>query len=140
MNQHGSYELKFANNVIYLKMIGPWNEETFKHYNSDLTGALEQTGSSRFSAFVVLEGDSLLIPEVFDGLRKASARRVEIGLKNVAFLIRKSQCRLLLQEQAASLYKDLSIIYRFFETKDSGIAWLQSLNVDINKEIVDAWF
>ncbi|GMM67630.1 hypothetical protein MTsDn1_09240 [Alteromonas sp. MTD1] len=138
MNEHGSFTLRFVNDVIYLKMIGPWNAETFRHYNSDLTDMLEQSGSSSFSGYVVLEGDSLMMPEVYDNFRIASVQRVGTGLKNVAFLIRNSQCPLLVQEQIASLYKDLPINYRFFELKNSAITWLQSLNVGLNNALVDS--
>lgn len=138
MNEHGSFTLRFVNDVIYLKKIGPWNEETFRHYDSDLTHTLEQSGSSSFSGFVVLEGDSLMVPEVYDNFRKASARRAETGLKNVAFLVQNSKCPLLLQEQVASLYKGLSISYRFFKEKNSAITWLQSLNVGLNEALIAA--
>ena len=137
MNEHGSYNLRFENNIIYLKIIGPWNEETFEHYNAELMHAIKLSGSKTYSGIIVLEGYSLLIPEVFDRFRRASSNRVKTGLTNVAFFIQKSLCPSTIEGQVSMLYKGLSVNYSFHKTIQSAISWLQSLEVNINKELVN---
>ncbi|WP_419148703.1 hypothetical protein [Pseudoalteromonas 'SMAR'] len=129
--------MKLENNIIYLKIIGPWNAETFDYYNAELMQAIKLSGCKILSGIVVLEGDSLLIPEVFDRFREATLNRVETGLTNVAFFIQKSQCPSVIEEQVAMLYKGLTVNYSFHKTIQSAVLWLQSLKVNINKERVN---
>lgn len=137
MNEHGSYNLKFKNNILYLKIIDPWNEETFEHYNAELMHAIKLSGSKSYSGIIVLEGDSLILPEFFDGFRKASSNRVKMGLTNVTFFIQNSQCHSTIKTQVSMQYEGLPVKYSFHKTMQSAISSLQSLKVIISQELVN---
>ena len=84
MIELGRYTVKFEKNVLYLKIIGPCNKETFERYNAEISKKITLAGSKSFSGVVVLEGECIIIPEVFDDFRKATVVREKTGLTNLA--------------------------------------------------------
>jgi len=140
MEEHGDYWLQFSDNVIYLRIKGAWNLETFTHYNTEVNKYFSDNQSSNISALVVMEGESLMVPEVNEKYRSAINSRISQGLKNVAFNIGQSDCPSTLKLQVEKLYKGLEINYRFFDSLPLAMGWLNTLGVKINHDKVSTLF
>ena len=129
MIEHGCYTVKFEKNVLYLKIIGPCNKETFERYNAEISKRLHLQVRN-----LILELSYWKVSVLW--YRKYSVVREKTGLTNLALYIHNSQSPLTIKEQVKLLYKGLTVNYSFHETLDSAIIWLQSLNTKIDKELL----
>ena len=88
MNEHGDFYIEYSHNVFYVKVLGPWNFETFEHYNNDFNKLLIGNKCPSYSVFAVLEGDSLMIPEVCETFKKRqlNALRQDLNTSHFTYL------------------------------------------------------
>lgn len=91
--------------MFYIKILGPWNFETFEHYNNDFNKQLTVNKCSSYSVFAVLDGESLMIPEVCEIFKTATTQRIATGLNNVAFYLTKSACPHTFKQQISELHQ-----------------------------------
>ncbi|TMN86856.1 hypothetical protein CWB72_17875 [Pseudoalteromonas phenolica] len=135
MNTSGYIE--YMHNVFYVKVLGPWNYETFEHYNNDFNKLLIGNKCPSYSVFAVLEGDSLMIPEVCETFKKATTKRIATGLKHVAFYLSKSACPNAFKQQFHDLYQNKNINFKFFNDIDSAKSWLKTYEIILGDKLVN---
>lgn len=90
-----------------------------------------------YSVFAVLEGDSLMIPEVCETFKRATTKRISTGLKNVAFYLSKSAYPHAFKQQVRDLYQNKNINFDFFNDIDSAKTWLNTYKIVLNDELVN---
>lgn len=136
MNEHGDFYISFSSNVLYIKVLGPWNLETFEHYNRDFNEQLKANECSSYSVFATLEGDSLMVPEISEIFKAATTQRIANGLKNVAFYLKKSACPHAFKQQISQLYQGSHLNYKFFNDINSAKSWLNENKVIIKDDLI----
>ncbi|GMM84305.1 hypothetical protein MTsN2n4_15320 [Pseudoalteromonas sp. MTN2-4] len=90
-----------------------------------------------YSVLVVLEGDSLIIPEVCETFKKATTKRIATGLKYVAFYLSKSACPNAFKQQVHDLYQNKNINFKFFNDIDSAKSWLKTYEIILEDKLVN---
>ena len=111
--------------------------ETFLRYNSEVQDYLSKESFTEFSILAALEGESLMIPEVFEETKSSTGDKISMGLTNVALYIGHSENPHTIQRQVKSLYEGLDVNYEFFNSMPLAINWLNSLNIKIDQEIAE---
>ena len=137
MNEHGNFHITFSNNVFYIKILGPWNLETFEHYNRDFDEQLRANKCSSYSVFATLEGDSLMVPEICELFKAATKQRIAKGLKNVAFYLKKSACPNVFKQQISLLYQGTQLNYKFVNDIGSAKSWLNENHITLEDEFIN---
>lgn len=140
MIEHGYFWLQFSENMIYLRIRGPWNLKTFNRYNAEMHGYISNIKNSKISALAILEGESLMIPEVFESFKSGVTSRISMGLTNIAFSIVHSESPHTLKHQIRKLYEDLDINYDIFSSLHQAKNWLESFDVNIDQDQVNKLF
>ncbi|GLX81477.1 hypothetical protein [Thalassotalea eurytherma] len=136
MNEHGDFHITFSNDVFYIKILGPWNLETFEHYNRDFNEHLNANICSSYSVFATLEGDSLMIPEVSEIFKMTVAQRIAKGLENVAFCLTKSACPNLFKHQIHEVYKGLNLSFKCFNDIEQAKSWLNEHQITLEDRLI----
>ncbi|QOL27048.1 hypothetical protein LP316_07095 [Thalassotalea sp. LPB0316] len=137
MNEHGDFYITFSNNVFYIKVLGPWNFETFEHYNNDFNTLLTVNKCSSYSVFAVLDGESLMIPEVCEIFKTATTQRIATGLNNVAFYLTKSAYPQAFKQQIRGLYQGKNLNFKFFNDIESAKSWLNKCEITLKDELIN---
>ena len=132
----GGY-IEYLHNVFYVKVLGPWNYETFEHYNNDFNKLLIGNKCPSYSVFAVLEGDSLMTPEVSETFKKATTKRNATGVKNVAFYLSESSCPNAFKQQVRDLYQIKNINFKLFNDIVLAKSWLKTYDIVLNDELIN---
>ncbi|KPV95035.1 hypothetical protein AN214_02952 [Pseudoalteromonas sp. P1-9] len=137
MNEHGEFYIEYSHNVFFVKILGPWNFEAFEHYNNDFNKQLKVNKCPSYSVFAVLEGDSLMIPEVIEAFKTSTAQRIATGLNNIAFYLTKSVCPHAFKQQIRELYQGKNLNFKFFNDIESAKSWLKKYESTLKDELVN---
>ena len=132
----GGY-IEYFHNVFYVKVLGPWNFEKFERYSNDFNKLLIGNKYPSYSVFVVLEGDSLMTPEVSETFKKATTKLNATGLKNVALYLSKSAYLHAFKQQVRDLYQIKNINFKLFNDIDLAKSWLKTYDIVLNDELIN---
>ncbi len=126
---HGSFQLKLSNDVVILRAEGPWNLECAQNYQQEYWHLLKQVEAPCYAELLILSGESLLIPEVYELLKKGLAYALSVGLTNVALVTKDCISQFCTQRQFCEFYQGLDINFEFFNDEEAAYHWLKKQNM-----------
>ena len=138
--QHGEFSLMMNQDVVLINAVGPWNLECIEQFGSDYATSVYSAKVSRWADIIMLQGESLLIPEAEKDLQVRIARAVETGLGHVAVVMCKSEVKTTAKLQMKRLYRNLPAELAFFDTLNEAIDWVKQQGYRCERESVENFF
>ena len=123
--QHGEFSLMMNQDVVLINAVGPWNLECIEQFGIDYATSVYSAKTTRWADIIMLQGESLLIPEAEKDLQVRIARAVETGLGHVAVVMCKSEVKTTAKLQMKRLYRNLPAELAFFDTLNEAIDWVK---------------
>ena len=138
--QHGEFSLIMNQDVVLTNAVGPWNLECIEQFGIDYATSVYSAKVSRWADIIMLQGESLLIPEAEKDLQVRIARAVETGLSHVAVVMCKSEVKTTAKLQMKRLYRNLPAELAFFDTLNEAIDWVKQQGYRCERESVENFF
>ena len=138
--QHGEFSLMMNQDVVLINAVGPWNLECIEQFGIDYATSVYSAKTTRWADIIMLQGESLLIPEAEKDLQVRIARAVETGLGHVAVVMCKSEVKTTAKLQMKRLYRNLSAELAFFDTLNEAIDWVKQQGYRCERESVENFF
>ncbi|MBL53437.1 MAG: hypothetical protein CL590_06060 [Alteromonadaceae bacterium] len=138
--QHGEFSLMMNQDVVLINAVGPWNLECIEQFGIDYATSVYSAKTTRWADIIMLQGESLLIPEAEKDLQVRIARAVETGLGHVAVVMCKSEVKTTAKLQMKRLYRNLPAELAFFDTLNEAIDWVKQQGYRCERESVENFF
>ncbi len=138
--QHGEFSLIMNQDVVLTNAVGPWNLECIEQFGIDYATSVYSAKTTRWADIIMLQGESLLIPEAEKDLQVRIARAVETGLGHVAVVMCKSEVKTTAKLQMKRLYRNLPAELAFFDTLNEAIDWVKQQGYRCERESVENFF
>ena len=138
--QHGEFSLIMNQDVVLTNAVGPWNLECIEQFGSDYATSVYSAKVSRWADIIMLQGESLLVPDAEKDLQVRIARAVETGLSHVAVVMCKSEVKTTAKLQMKRLYRNLPAELAFFETVQEAIDWITEHGYRCEAPVIEAFF
>ena len=138
--QHGEFSLMMNQDVVLINAVGPWNLECIEQFGIDYATSVYSAKTTKWADIIMLQGESLLIPEAEKDLQVRIARAVETGLSHVAVVMCKSEVKTTAKLQMKRLYRNLPAELAFFDTLNEAIDWVKQQGYRCERESVENFF
>ena len=138
--QHGEFSLMMNQDVVLTNAVGPWNLECIEQFGIDYATSVYSAKVSRWADIIMLQGESLLVPDAEKDLQVRIARAVETGLSHVAVVMCKSEVKTTAKLQMKRLYRNLPAELAFFDTLNEAIDWVKQQGYRCERESVENFF
>lgn len=138
--QHGEFSLIMNQDVVLTNAVGPWNLECIEQFGIDYATSVYSAKVSRWADIIMLQGESLLVPDAEKDLQVRIARAVETGLSHVAVVMCKSEVKTTAKLQMKRLYRNLPAELAFFDTLNEAIDWVKQQGYRCERESVENFF
>ncbi len=132
---HGNFQLALSGNIIVIRATGPWNENCVKDFQAEykhITTPL--IGHASWADLVVVDGESLFVPEAEYLLNGGLPDSIASGLKHVAVVLGKSTTKICTRAQFSNIYRGTDIQFQFFNDEQTAINWLKSNEFELESE------
>ncbi len=123
---HGDYSLDVKGDVLVIHARGPWNRACVDQYQRDYWAKLKEFRDSDYKELLLLEGESIVVPDALDLLRSGLPHSCRHGLKKIAVVLTDCKSRYLTCKQFEQIYQTSSVEYAFFDDQASACNWLSS--------------
>ena len=138
--QHGEFSLIMNQDVVLTNAVGPWNLECIEQFGSDYATSVYSAKVSRWADIIMLQGESLLVPDAEKDLQVRIARAIETGLSHVAVVMCKSEVKTTAKLQMKRLYRNLPAELAFFDTLNEAIDWVKQQGYRCERKSVENFF
>lgn len=138
--QHGEFSLIMNQDVVLTNAVGPWNLECIEQFGIDYATSVYSAKVSKWADIIMLQGESLLVPDAEKDLQVRIARAVETGLSHVAVVMCKSEVKTTAKLQMKRLYRNLPAELAFFDTLNEAIDWVKQQGYRCERESVENFF
>ena len=138
--QHGEFSLIMNQDVVLTNAVGPWNLECIEQFGIDYATSVYSAKVSRWADIIMLQGESLLVPDAEKDLQVRIARAIETGLSHVAVVMCKSEVKTTAKLQMKRLYRNLPAELAFFDTLNEAIDWVKQQGYRCERESVENFF
>ena len=98
------------------------------------------TKATKWADIIMLQGESLLVPEAERDLQVRIARAIQTGLRHVAVVMCKSEVKTTAKMQMSRIYKDLPATMAFFESLEEAMDWVTEHGYRCERADVEAFF
>lgn len=123
-SMQGRYALSVQNNILMVEAVGPFNENTFKHYLVDSNSAIEKICDKPWAILTIFSGKGILPPEAESALIDITKERQLKNLAAVSVVIENNWQADLQQIQLARIYQQCRVKSNFFSNKQAAHQWL----------------
>lgn len=138
--QHGEFSLIMNQDVVLTNAVGPWNLECIEQFGIDYATSVYSAKVSKWADIIMLQGESLLVPDAEKDLQVRIARAVETGLSHIAVVMCKSEVKTTAKLQMKRLYRNLPAELAFFDTLNEAIDWVKQQGYRCERESVENFF
>lgn len=138
--QHGEFSLTMIQDVVLTNAIGPWNLECIVQFGLKYGESVYSAKVTKWADIIMLQGESLLVPDAEKDLQIRIARAVQTGLTHVAVVMCKSEVKTTAKMQMSRLYKDLPATLEFFETLEEAMDWVTQQGFRCERADVETFF
>ena len=126
--------------VVLTNAVGPWNLECIEQFGIDYATSVYSAKTTKWADIIMLQGESLLIPEAEKDLKVRIARAIETGLCHVAVVMCKSEVKTTAKLQMKRLYRNLPVELAFFDTVHDAIGWITEHGYRCEAPVIEAFF
>ncbi|MBQ4829145.1 hypothetical protein J8L84_07640 [Alteromonas sp. MMG017] len=137
---HGSFVVTRCGNVMLTQAYGPWNCECVHGLVLDYREKSIDMHGSHWGDIVVLEGESLLIPDAESLLAERISAVRHLGLSHLALVLESSLVKSTTRNQLEAVYRKTGVDFSFFDTYEEARAWLTQLDYTLNEDAERAHF
>ncbi|CAD5248650.1 conserved hypothetical protein [Alteromonas sp. 38] len=113
---------------------GPWNSECVDGLVLDYRGKSINMHGSRWGDIVILEGESLLIPDAESLLAERISAVRHLGLSHLALVLESSFVKSTTRNQLDAVYRQTGVDFSFYDTYAEARAWLTHLGYTLDEE------
>lgn len=138
--QHGEFSLIMNQDVVLTNAVGPWNLECIEQFGIDYATSVYSAKVSKWADIIMLQGESLLVPDAEKDLQVRIARAVETGLSHIAVVMCKSEVKTTAKLQMKRLYRNLPAELAFFDTLNEAIDWVKQQGYRCERKSVENFF
>lgn len=121
IKQHGDFALTIVNDIVLVNAKGPWNIECVENFGLTYAATVYESGMLRWADIVVLDGESLLVPEAERALTERIGRAIAAGLVQVYIVTEKSRTAATSVRQIKKLYEPYNIRVDYVTELDMAI-------------------
>jgi hypothetical protein len=121
---HGNFNLVLSGNIMFTVATGPWNAECVRQFNREYIKLVSPLFGKQWSDLVILQGESLLIPEAEHLISQTVLESCQRGLSHVALIVSDSSVRAIARAQFMKIYPPSGLIVQFFEHQQPALEWL----------------
>lgn len=127
--EHGVYKIVLNDNILLTDAIGPFNQELIKHYNEELTNAIESITHDKWAQIIILHSMSMFTPQAEEEFLKTLKYRKSKGLQVVCLITKDCESSNLVKWQFEHMYSKFGISFSFVESyKDAELFIDKELN------------
>jgi len=123
---HGDYIVTRCGEVMLTQAYGPWNGECVEGFVLDYRSKSMVMHGGVWSDIVLVEGESLLIPDAEIKLQERISAVRHLGLRHSALVIGASTVKSTSRMQLDSIFSKTGLEYGIFEEYDQAKAWIAS--------------
>lgn len=138
--QHGEFSLKMIQDLVLTNAVGPWNLECIVQFGLRYGESVYSAQATKWADIIMLQGESLLVPEAERDLQVRIARAIQTGLRHVAVVMCKSEVKTTAKMQMSRIYKDLPATMAFFESLEEAMDWVTEHGYRCERADVEAFF
>ena len=131
---HGSFVVTRCGNIMLTQAYGPWNSECVNGLVLDYRDKSIDMHGSNWGDIVVLEGESLLIPDAENLLAERISAVRHLGLTHLALVLESSLVKSTTRNQLAAVYRQTGVDFTFFDTYPEARAWLTQLGYTLDED------
>jgi hypothetical protein len=125
--EHGEYDLKVIDNILYLKAKGPFNIEIAQRYAKDLLHTLNTYEPKAQISELTL---SIFSPEIQNLVTAVFKQSAKNSIRAEAYIIHDTENdKRFMLSQLKSMRKEIDIPVDFFDNKKDALSWIYSLNL-----------
>ena len=140
IKQHGDFALTMVNDIVLVNAKGPWNTECVENFGLTYAGTVYKSGMLRWADIVVLDGESLLVPEAERALTERIGRATAAGLVQVYIVTEKSQTASTSVRQIKKLYEPYNIRVNYVTELTKAIELASAAGFTVDRDRILAFF
>ena len=140
LQQHGDFALTMVNDIVLVNAKGPWNTECVENFGLTYAGTVYKSGMLRWADIVVLDGESLLVPEAERALTERIGRATAAGLVQVYIVTEKSRTAATSVRQIKKLYEPHNINVEYVTELDIAIDLAGKAGFAVDTEQIRTFF
>tara|TARA_Y100001960_G_scaffold290622_1_gene331377 strand:+ start:67 stop:552 length:486 start_codon:yes stop_codon:yes gene_type:complete len=140
IKQHGDFDIAMVNDIVLVDAKGPWNKECVENFGLAYAGTVYKSGMPRWADLVVLEGESLLVPDAERALTERIGRATAAGLVQVYIVTEKSRTAATSVRQIKKLYEPYNIRVEYVTELDMAIELAGQADFAADAQQIRAFF
>ena len=140
LQQHGDFALTMVNDIVLVNAKGPWNTECVENFGLTYAATVYESGMLRWADIVVLDGESLLVPEAERALTERIGRAIAAGLVQVYIVTEKSRTAATSVRQIKKLYEPYNIRVDYVTELDMAIELAGQADFAADAQQIRAFF
>lgn len=103
---------------------GPWNAECVRQFNREYIKLVSPLFGKQWGDLVILQGESLLIPDAEHLISQTVLESCQRGLSHVALIVSDSSIRAIARAQFMRIYPSSGLIVQYFDNPQEALDWL----------------
>ena len=140
LKQQGDFALTMVNDIVLVNAKGPWNTECVENFGLTYAGTVYKSGMLHWADIVVLDGESLLVPEAERALTERIGRATAAGLVQVYIVTEKSRTAATSVRQIKKLYEPYNIRVEYVTELDMAIELAGQADFAADAQQIRAFF
>lgn len=137
---HGDYVVTRCGDVMLTQAYGPWNEECVDKFVMDYRSKSMVMHGTKWSDIIIVEGESLLIPNAEVVLHERISAVHHLGLSHSALVIGGSTVKSTSRMQMNRIFGKTGLEYAIFEHYQEASEWIQSAGYHFDESAALAHF
>lgn len=121
---HGKFNLVLSGNIMFTLATGPWNAECVRQFNREYIKLVSPLFGKQWGDLVILQGESLLIPDAEHLISQTVLESCQRGLSHVALIVSDSSIRAIARAQFMRIYPSSGLIVQYFDNQQEALDWL----------------
>lgn len=121
---HGNFNLVLSGNIMFTLATGPWNAECVRQFNREYIKLVSPLFGKQWGDLVILQGESLLIPDAEHLISQTVLESCQRGLSHVALIVSDSSIRAIARAQFMRIYPSSGLIVQYFDNPQEALDWL----------------
>lgn len=140
IKQHGDFAVTMVNDIVLVNAKGPWNAECVENFGLTYAATVYNSGMPRWADIVVLDGESLLVPDAERALCERIGRAIAAGLVQVYIVTEKSRAAATSIRQIKKLYAPYKINVDYVTELDGAADLAHAAGFDVDRDRILTFF
>lgn len=125
--EHGIFEVKIEDDILFVDATGPFNEELLIKYEKALESCIKNLEASSWNQIIILHENSLFTPDAEQKLTQTLINRKSRGLTASVVVLDGIEGESILKMQMSRCYKYAGVDYEFTTSVYDAKKWIKSI-------------